>query len=437
MDKNLILRDLPGMDRLLQEDGVRKAAAEAVLSEIRAEILAGEIAAVPPYAEILKLVRSTAPTGLKRVINATGVVLHTNLGRAPLAARAADAVARAAAGYSDLEFDLKTGERGSRLSELRAKLRALTNAEDALAVNNNAAAVLLALSALCAGREVVVSRGELVEIGGSFRVPEVIAQGGARLREVGATNAVNIADYANAISDETAALLKVHTSNYRILGYTKEVSVAELAELAKNRGLPLIYDLGGGSLVDIGFEPKVQEIVAQGADIVCFSGDKLLGGPQAGIILGRADLIEKCRKHPLYRALRLDKLSLAALCATLEIYENLEQAGREIPVLSMLTASPAEILQKARDLLALVSPQAQKRLEIVETSAQAGGGSLPGAEFPSYALALREPAQLKQALRTREIPIIARVHRDMLLLDLRTIDPDDFTEIATALGELL
>jgi len=445
MDKNLILRALPKMDVLIDEPALQDVSrarrvqiATDVLEEIRAGVLSGAITEPPTYEEILELCRMGAQQApaIRRVVNATGIVLHTNLGRAPLPESVAKKVYESALGYRNLEFDLDTGKRGSRLAGLRERIIALTGAEDAIAVNNNAAAVLLVLSALCAGREVVVSRGELVEIGGSFRVPEVISQGGAVLREVGATNCTTIVDYTRAINAHTAALLKVHTSNYRVEGYTKEADLSQLAQLARSHGLPLIYDLGGGALIHLSHhEPKVQDLVKH-SDILCFSGDKLLGGPQAGIILGRADLIEKLRKHPLYRALRMDKLTLTALDATFEIYEDMEQAKRDIPVLAMLTASFDELRQKAEELHKLL-PQSEN-IQIVETMSQAGGGSLPGEEFPSYAISITPAAiQLEEGLREHEIPIIGRIHKGAYLLDVRTIDPQDFPIIAKALEELL
>ena len=443
MDKNLILRALPKMDILIEDACLRDvgrprrvAVATAVLDEIRAGVLRGDVLEAPCYDEILARILAVADAHcapLRRVINATGVVLHTNLGRAPLAAKVAQKVAEAAVGYCDLEFDLETGGRGSRMAGLEGLLVRITGAEAALAVNNNAAAVLLALSALCAGREVVVSRGELVEIGGSFRVPEVIGQGGAVLREVGATNVSTVADYAHAINDDTAALLKVHTSNYRIMGYTGEADLAELSGLAKEHGLPLIYDLGGGALVELSkHEPTVQKLIKH-TDLLCFSGDKLLGGPQAGIIVGRADLIAKLRKHPLYRALRMDKLTLAALLATLEIYEDMEQACQEIPTLAMLTVTPQQLHEKAKSLYAML-PKSDN-IKIVKTTSQAGGGSLPCEEFLSYAISISPADQkLEEQLRKRETPIIGRLHKGALLLDVRTIDPADFEEIAKALS---
>jgi len=359
---------------------------------------------------------------LRRVINATGIVLHTNLGRAPV-------VDFAMPTYCNLEYSIETGQRGSRMAGLASQITSLTGAQAALAVNNNAAAVLLALSTLCSGREVIVSRGELVEIGGSFRVPEVMAAGGATLREVGTTNVTTLADYEKAINADTAAILKVHTSNYRIEGYTAEASLSDLASLASKRGIPLIYDLGGGALIDLSKnEPKVQNLVKH-ADVLCFSGDKLLGGPQAGIIVGRAALIDQMRNHPLYRALRMDKLTIAALSATLELYED--DKINEIPTLAMLMATLEQLLVKAQALLVMLPDWVG---EVVPVMSQAGGGSLPGEDFPSYAIAIN-PAY-EEHLRKWDVPIIGRIHKDRLLLDVRTIDEMDFVEIAAAIGSL-
>lgn len=452
MDKNTILRQLPKMDALLEESclevlskSVRTNAAKVVLDNIRSDILSGLLVVTPSLdqilSQILKLGQSQS-RGLQRVINATGIVLHTNLGRAPLAEEVARHAMEISLGYSTLEFDMETGGRGSRMAGLETRLTNLTGAEAALAVNNNAAAVLLVLSALCAGGEVVVSRGELVEIGGSFRVPEVIAQGGAVLREVGATNSTRLSDYENVIGDNTSALLKVHTSNYRVEGFTKEVDLAQLRGLSQKYNLPLIYDLGGGALTHLSHhEPTVQNLIAGGVDILCFSGDKLLGGPQAGIILGRFDLIEKMRKHPLYRALRMDKLTLAALSATLEIYENLEEAREKIPVLAMLTIPLEKLEDKAKKLHNMLADVKNCKITIVETMSQAGGGSLPCENFPSYAISLAPEKMsvddLVERLRNLYLPIIGRIYKGRLLLDMRTISIEDFNNIAWDLQEIL
>ncbi|MCL2397839.1 MAG: L-seryl-tRNA(Sec) selenium transferase [Defluviitaleaceae bacterium] len=433
MDRNEILRGIPKVDEVVR-------AARQILDGLRTDVLAGKINEIPHFEEIVEsVVGGQNQSPLHRVINATGIVLHTNLGRAPLAPVAVERVRVAAGGYSALEYDLATGRRGSRMKAVEQQLTELCQTQAALCVNNNAAAVLLTLTALCSGGRVVVSRGELVEIGGSFRIPDVISAGGAILAEVGTTNKVRLADYDGACSMATAALLKVHTSNYRIVGYTQEVGLEELASLAAARDIPLIYDLGGGSLVKLSpHEPTVQE-AAQHADIVCFSGDKLLGGPQAGIIVGKAEYIDQIRKHPLYRALRMDKLSLAALEATLKLY--IDGAAADVPTISMLTISSEELHAKATTFLTKIKPQnGLFSTEIAETSGQAGGGSLPGEEFPSWAVAITTTVMplhtLEEALRKHEVPIIGRIHKDKLLLDVRTIDITDFPIIARTLDEI-
>src|SRR5207248_5347260 len=314
---------------------------------------------------------------LRGVINATGVIAHTNLGRAPLATAALERVRDAAGGYSNLEYDLSAGARGSRQDHVAPILRRLTGAEAALVVNNNAAAVLLALAALAEGREVLVSRGELIEIGDGFRIPDVLARSGARLVEVGTTNRTHAADYERAITPETALLLRVHQSNFRVIGFTEQARVDELAQVALSHELVLVDDLGSGALVDLGDEPVARASLAAGADLVCFSGDKLLGGPQAGIVVGRAELVKRLRRHPLQRALRADKLTLAALEGTLGLYLDPERAAREVPVLRVLHEPPETVRARAERLANAVGG------EVEETVARVGGGALPLAELPS------------------------------------------------------
>jgi len=443
---NEILRNLPKIDKLMQilhGDDISLAAklkaARDVLAELRRGITDGDIMEIPHIDDIVSMVISKATDssayGLHKVINATGIVLHTNLGRAPLAQTAAEHVKQAALGYNNLEYDLLAGRRGSRTESLERQLTELCGCEAAVCVNNNAAAVLLILSALCDGGQVVVSRGELVEIGGSFRIPEIISQGGAVLKEIGTTNKVRLSDYENAMGQEVSAILKVHTSNYRIVGYTEEVNLEKLASLACGLQIPLIYDLGGGSLIKLSeTEPIVQES-AKFADILSFSGDKLLGGPQAGIIVGKKKYIDKLRKHPLYRALRIDKLSLAALEATLKLYQ--EEKLHEIPAVNMLTVSIEELRNKADILLAMLkSSSKQLSAEVIETSGQAGGGSLPAEDFPSFAVAIEfcgiSVQNLENRLRNWDIPIITRIHKNRLLLDIRTIDTEEFDIISKA-----
>ena len=409
------------MDELVRgvDDPLAVAAARAVLEQAREEIRAG----VDPrdLRERLTetLVAARRPV-LRRVLNATGVLVHTNLGRAPLAEAALERI-RDVAGYSNLEYDVSTGSRGSRQDHLAPLLRRLTGAEAALVVNNNAAAMLLALAALAEGREVVVSRGELIEIGDGFRIPDVLARSGARLVEVGTTNRTRAADYERAIGPETALLLRVHQSNFRVVGFTEQPRLEELAGIARRHDLPLVDDLGSGALVDVEGEPTPAAALAAGASLVCFSGDKLLGGPQAGIVAGRADLVERLRRHPLHRALRSDKLTLAALEGTLALY--LDRPG-EIPVLRMLR-EPVEAVRARADGLAAATGGA-----VEKTVARLGGGALPLAELPSFACALEE--ELAVALRGHEPPVIALVRDGKTLLDCRTLTDTEAAEVAQA-----
>ena len=374
------------------------------------------------------LAARTRPS-LRPVINATGVVLHTNLGRAPLAAAAREAVARAALGYSNLEYDLEAGERGSRYDHCAALLRELTGAEAALVVNNNAAALVLALNTLAEGRDAIVSRGELVEIGGSFRVPEIMAKSGARMREVGSTNKTRREDYETALGGETGAILKVHRSNFRIVGFTAEVPLPELVALGRARGVPVINDLGSGLLLDLRplglpHEPTAREALEAGADVVTMSGDKLLGGPQAGIILGRGEWIARMRKNPLCRAFRVDKLTLAALEATLALYRDPDVALREIPVLRMIALKVEELERRARawaDQLRAAGVAA----DAVPGASAIGGGSYPGVELPTFLLAIdpapRSVHEVEAALRRGEPAVVARIVDDRIVLDPRTV----------------
>ena len=417
------LRDLPSVDELSRgvDDPLAVNAARAVIARAREEIRAG---ADPGdlrgrLREELERVRRPA---LRSVLNATGVLVHTNLGRAPLAEGALARV-RDAAGYSNLELDLTTGSRGSRHDHLAPLLRRLTGAEAALVVNNNAAAVLLALAALAHGREVVVSRGELIEIGDGFRIPEVLAQSGARLVEVGTTNRTRAADYEAAIGPETALLLRVHPSNFRVVGYAERPRVDELAAVARRHELPLVDDLGSGALVDVEGEPTPAAALAAGADLVCCSGDKLLGGPQAGIVAGRADLVERLRRHPLQRALRPDKLTLAALEGTLAL--ALERPG-EIPVLRMLREPGEAVRARAKRLATAVGGTVE------ETVGRVGGGALPLAELPSFACAVEE--ELAAALRAHEPPVVAVVRDGRTLLDCRTLTDAEADEVAAAVA---
>jgi L-seryl-tRNA(Ser) seleniumtransferase len=422
-----LLRDLPPVDRLAAAIG-SASAARAVIDERRAELLAGATDDV----DLVARARERLRPSLRRVLNATGVVVHTNLGRAPLAPAARAAVAQAAEGYANLELDLADGRRGSRTDHVDGLLRELTGAEAGLAVNNCAAAVLLAAAALAGpGREVVVSRGQLIEIGGSFRIPDVVAQAGARLVEVGTTNRTRLRDYAGALTDATGAVLRAHPSNFRTVGFTEEVAIEQLCEL----GVPVIDDAGSGNLAELDVlagEPEVRRSVRAGASLVCFSGDKLLGGPQAGLLVGTRDAVAACRRHPLARALRLDKLSLAALEATLALYRDPGRALREIPVLRMLLDDPGP---RARWLAGETGG------EVVEAVARVGGGALPLAELPGPAVAVAAPGlgpdALAARLRAGDPPVVGRIQDGRLLLDPRTLADDEVAIAARAVRAAL
>jgi L-seryl-tRNA(Ser) seleniumtransferase len=425
------LRELPSVDELVGRKELEElvtehgrplvvTAARATLERAREELQAGYSAGDLVERTAGEVAARLRPN-LRRVLNATGVVVHTNLGRAPLADAALERVREIGAGYSNLEYDLEAGGRGSRQDHLAAVLRELSGAEAALVVNNNAAAVLLALAALAEGRDVVVSRGELIEIGDGFRIPDVLARSGAALVEVGTTNRTRLADYERAVSDRTAALLRVHQSNFRMVGFTEQPRARDLARLAERHGLVLVDDLGSGALAEAGDEPTVAASVEAGAHVVTFSGDKLLGGPQAGIAVGRADLIERMRRHPLQRALRADKLTLAALEGTLALHRV---GSRELPVLRML-AEPAEAVRARAERLAELTGGT-----VVETVARPGGGALPVTELASYACAL--PLELAEPLRRGEPAVVGIVRDDTLLLDCRTLAEDEVDEVASA-----
>jgi L-seryl-tRNA(Ser) seleniumtransferase len=417
------LRDLPSVDELTRnvDDPLAVAAARELLERAREEIRAG----VPPgdlSGRLRDALAAARRPALRRVLNATGVLVHTNLGRAPLAVAALERV-HDAAGYSNLEYDLTSGSRGSRQDHLAPLLRRVTGAEAAIVVNNNAAAMLLALAALAEGREVVVSRGELIEIGDGFRIPDVLARSGARLVEVGTTNRTRAADYEAAVGPETALLLRVHQSNFRVVGFAEQPRREELAAVARRHELPLLDDLGSGALVDVEGEPTPAAALAAGADIVCFSGDKLLGGPQAGIVAGRADLVERLRRHPLQRALRPDKLTLAALEGTLALYLDRPD---ELPVVRMLREPAAAIHARAERLAEATGGAVE------ESVARVGGGALPLAELPSFACAVEE--ELAAALRAHEPPVIAVVRDGRTLLDCRTLTDAEADEVAQAIA---
>ena len=423
------LRALPSVDRLLADERLAEQphelavpAARVVLERAREEIRAGRQPG-PLVDAVLEELASVRRPSLRRVLNATGVLIHTNLGRAPLADAALARVADVGSGYSNLEYDIARGERGSRQNHLAPLLQRLTGAEAALVVNNNAAAVLLALAALAEGREVVVSRGELIEIGDGFRIPDVLVRSGARLVEVGTTNRTRAADYERAIGPDTALLLRVHQSNFRVVGFAERPGLVELAEVARKHDIPLVDDLGSGALVAIGDEPTPAESLRAGADLVCFSGDKLLGGPQAGVVVGRADLVERLRRHPLQRALRADKLTLAALEGTLSLAFAPETRAR-IPVLRMLEEPLEQVRARAERLAGLVGG------EVEETVARVGGGALPLAELPSAACAVEE--SLAEPLRLGDPPVIAVVRDGRTLLDCRTLADAEVDEVAAA-----
>jgi L-seryl-tRNA(Ser) seleniumtransferase len=451
-------RKLPAVDQLLRDaaiqDLVERYGAPAVTDAIRATLVdaRAEIrnggAALPlsgwPQAVGQRLAAAEQPT-LRPVINATGVVIHTNLGRAPLSRHALEAIQQITAGYSNLEYDLDRGERGSRYDHTRSLLCELTGAEDALVVNNNAAAVYLVLAALCLGREVIISRGELVEIGGGFRIPDVLRQSGARLVEVGTTNRTHPRDYAEAIHTETAALMRVHASNFRQIGFVTRPSLAELVAIAHahagDTGLhPLVIDdLGSGTLLEtapfgLSAEPTVQESVQAGAHVITFSGDKLLGGPQAGLIVGRATEIARVRRHPMARALRVDKMTLAALDATLRSYRR-RRALEEIPVWRMIAASSDSLRHRAEQWRRQVSA-AGIQSEVISGESTIGGGSLPGEILPTFllALSLSKPDEFAARLRHAERPIICRIQQDHIILDPRTVlEEDDSALVQTVM----
>ena len=434
------LRDLPSVEELLQT----KTAAELIarfgrpltltairetLDKIRARFSSGAITVLPLHDLILAqtdtLLSAWLKPTLRLVINATGVILHTNLGRAPLSDAAIRAMDLASRGYSTLEYDLEKGTRGSRLIHAESVLQKLTGAESAMVVNNNASAVLLVLSALANKRRVIISRSQLVEIGGGFRIPDVMKQSGAKLIEVGTTNKVHLRDYEEALQDGGSLVMRAHPSNFKIIGFTEEPELKDVVEVAHKAGVFVIDDLGSGALFDtakygLAHEPTVQESLAAGADVVCFSGDKLLGGPQAGIIIGRKDLIEKIKKHPLARAVRADKACLAGVTATLLHYLR-DEAEREIPILKMMSYTPKQIKGRVESWIRELAQG-----EIVEGESTVGGGSLPGESFPTFLLSLtvESPDRFLKRLRAQNPPIIARTANDKVLLDPRTVLPE-------------
>jgi len=450
------LRDLPSVDSLLQEpqseelmaDFGRPLTVEALrnsLDKTRELLLSGAVNQLPSPVELINNARAglaelLAPT-LFPVINATGVIVHTNLGRAPLSLAAQEAATAAAAGYSTLEYDPADGSRGSRSVHAKGLITRITEAESALVVNNNAAAVLLMLTALCRGREVIISRGQLVEIGGGFRVPDVMAQSGGQLVEVGTTNRTHLRDYENAINENTAAILVAHPSNYRVIGFTSEPSLAELADLAHAHNMPLLYDQGSGALLDVTLygleaEPTIQDGLSAGADIIAFSGDKLLGGPQAGILCGRADLISQLKQHPLARAVRADKLCLAALSATLMHYIK-ANAQQEVPVWQMISRSLESITDEAEQWTSQLQDKGIY-VDLIDGRSRVGGGSLPGTSLPTKLVAITndDVDALAFRLRMAEMPVIGRIQDGRVLLDPRTVLPDQGAALLRTLLEI-
>ncbi len=460
------LKQIPGIDAILERARTHSAltdiprsvvsrSARGVVAELREGIL-GDGGSTPEpdltldsiLDRVRERVRMDMVPNLKPVVNATGVVVHTNLGRSRLPAEAIRRVGQVAGRYSNLEFDLAAGRRGQRYSAVDGLLREITGAEAALVVNNNAGAVLLSLETLARGRQVVVSRGELVEIGGSFRIPDVMARSGAILKEVGTTNRTHLRDYAGAINDETGLLLKVHKSNYSVVGFTAEVSLTDLVALGARHGIPVMEDLGSGNFIDLTrygltAEPTVQESVAAGVDVVTFSGDKLLGGPQAGIIVGRRALIERIKTNPITRALRIDKMTLAALESVLRLYRDPETAVRTIPTLRAMTRTYADTALRAEAIETALTALCDPRLEMdgIDLASRVGGGALPLLTLPSRCVSLRvngfSPNAVEQRLRTGDPPVIGRIEADQFILDPRTVGEDEVPLIASAVSALL
>ncbi len=456
--KRGLLKNLPKIDELMlqlekrglttkaSKDLIREAC-RSVVENSRKSIIGGnndDAFRLPAPDEILSRVQFIIDGyyqyRLCRVINASGIILHTNLGRAPLCREAIKRIEAVSAGYSNLEYDLTKGQRGLRYDHIRDLLCTLSGAEDALVVNNNAAAVLLVLNTLSAGREAIVSRGELVEVGGEFRIPEVMEKSGARLCEVGATNRTRITDYENAVGENTGLIMKVHTSNFRIIGFTEEAGIDSLVSLGRKHGIPVMHDLGSGCFIELDRyglerEPTVKDVLATGVDVVTFSGDKLLGGPQAGIILGRKDILQLIKKNPLNRALRIDKLTLAALEATLMHYLQPDRAVESLRILKALTEPLARVTRRAKRLQTMLRNSCPEglRANIRKGSSLAGGGSLPMQEIPTALIALKaehfSSSALESRLRKQQVPIIVRIEDDELLLDLRTIENSEFAII--------
>jgi L-seryl-tRNA(Ser) seleniumtransferase len=458
------LRQIPGVDAILEMEKLQQALSrhprKLILDAIRIELeqTRKKILQAPesfPGVDPDLLAKSIelradrlAAFTLRRVVNATGIVIHTNLGRSILSEEAANRLQTICGCYSNLEYDLLAGERGSRYVHAEAILRELTGAEAALVVNNNAGAVFLMLNTLAKDREVIVSRGQLVEIGGSFRIPDVMSSSGAIMKEVGTTNRTHLKDYASAITDRTALLMKIHTSNFRVVGFTKEVSLDELVLLGRKHGLPVATDLGSGCFIDLAQfglhgETTVQAAMQTGADLVSFSGDKLLGGPQAGILIGSRELIQRCRENPITRALRVDKMTLAALEATLRLYRDERRAIETIPTLRMIALSAEELNTRAAELASSIQradPKARLRVEVRSSFSQVGGGSFPAQDLPTFVVTVQSDAltlnQIERFLRENDPPIIGRIEADLFIMDLRTVTPGETEIIMQALKRL-
>ncbi len=461
------MRRIPGVDALLKRDAIKSLLAThprtLVLKGIRHTLDETRILLKKKLGsdmekllslesieeQVTRCIEGLSAYTLRPVVNATGIVVHTNLGRSLLPQEALDRLNLIGRGYNNLEYDLEKGTRGSRYVHAEAILRELTGAEAALVVNNNAGAVFLVLNTLAKDREVIVSRGQLVEIGGSFRIPDVMSSSGAILRDVGCTNRTHLSDYESAINPSTAILMKIHTSNYRILGFTSEISLEELVSLGRGHELPVVEDLGSGSFIDFSpygltGEPTVQDAVKAGADIVTFSGDKLLGGPQVGVIVGREELIARCKKNPITRALRVDKMALAALEATLRLYRDEHEALQKVPTLRMITLDCQTLEQRAAKLEAAIkATDTQNNLEVgkIESASQVGGGALPAQNLPTWAVAvkaLKIPTQkLEALLRKNDPPIIGRIESDLYIMDVRTLQEGDLEIIEEAFGKLM
>lgn len=460
MEKNQLLRNLPKIDELLKEEIVinelsstmRTIVVESLRETIdsyRDFILKGDIKEYSKediLKSFLELLSDKKGSNFKKVINAAGVVIHTNLGRSLLAKKALENVINVADNFNNLEYDLKKGQRGSRYSHVEELIKKITGAEAAVVVNNNAAAVMLALNTLCKDKEAIVSRGQLVEIGGSFRVPDVMTFSGAKLVEVGTTNRTHLYDYENNINENTGVLLKVHTSNFKILGFTEDVSVEELVELGNKKDIPVIEDIGSGTLVDFSkygftYEPTVQESIRKGADVVTFSGDKMLGGPQAGIIVGKKKYIDRMKKNQLTRALRIDKMTLAALEGTLKYYLDETEAVKNIPTLYMILSSKEEHKKRAQRLKRRLQNRVNNfKITLEEDYSMVGGGSMPAERIETYVIKVKSdkfsPQELERKLRENKTPIIIRVSNNEVVLDLRTIFDKDFDTIVDAFNAL-